>query len=158
LFAFAAHVIASATSASGVADLTFLDPLGFYILQSVTLVYPLTLQRSLLGSMVSAVEAVLLPQVLQHMLCFHHACSPQHAATYGLAYPSNYLLICSVQARALTFLLLLLLQAHGNMATKRASQHTLMDLDDACLMCIFKHLMPLPDLFQVAQTCWVSSG
>ncbi|WIA16503.1 hypothetical protein OEZ85_013182 [Tetradesmus obliquus] len=45
--------------------------------------------------------------------------------------------------------------AQGSMATKRAAaQHTLMDLDDACLMRIFKHLMPLPDLFQVAQTCW----
>lgn len=55
-------------------------------------------------------------------------------------------------------LLLLLLQVEGSMAAKRAAaQHTLMDLDDACLMRIFKHLMPLPDLFQVAQTCWVSN-
>jgi hypothetical protein len=44
------------------------------------------------------------------------------------------------------------------MAAKRAAQRNLMDLDDACLMRIFKHLMPLPDLFQVAQTCWVSSA
>jgi hypothetical protein len=33
----------------------------------------------------------------------------------------------------------------------------LTDLDDACLLGIFKHLVPLPDLFQVAQTCWVSA-
>lgn len=29
-------------------------------------------------------------------------------------------------------------------------------LDDGCLMLVFKHLLPLPDLFNVGLTCWVS--
>eukprot|EP00775_Hariotina_reticulata_P012458 gene12458-12593_t len=39
-----------------------------------------------------------------------------------------------------------------SMAAGHKTQLT--DLDDACLLGIFKHLVPLPDLFQVAQTCW----
>lgn len=75
------------------------------------------------------------------------------ACTYTFSSRNNW-----SQSVLTVSLRLLLLQAQGSMATKRAAaQHTLMDLDDACLMRIFKHLMPLPDLFQVAQTCWVSN-
>jgi hypothetical protein len=32
---------------------------------------------------------------------------------------------------------------------------SLADLPDGCLLLIFRHLTPLPDLFQVSSTCWV---
>lgn len=34
----------------------------------------------------------------------------------------------------------------------------LLDLDDACLLRVCKHLLPLPDLFAVGLTCWVSNA
>ncbi|KAF8065533.1 SKIP5 [Scenedesmus sp. PABB004] len=38
--------------------------------------------------------------------------------------------------------------------TARSTTPRLGDLDDACLLRIFKALDPLPELFRVAQTCW----
>ena len=32
----------------------------------------------------------------------------------------------------------------------------LLDLDDACLYHIIRYLSPLPDVFNLAKTCWVS--
>lgn len=47
-------------------------------------------------------------------------------------------------------------QTHLPMPNSNPHKQTqLMDLDDACLLMVFKHLMPLPDLFCCAQTCWV---
>lgn len=33
----------------------------------------------------------------------------------------------------------------------------LFDLDDGVLLAVFRHLDPLPDLFSIARSCWVST-